>query len=152
MTTDDKIAQSSWDTFLSPELMALDEPVVEGTECIHKMRKLGIEFHFVTGRNEGLRPVTEEWLRKYVGWNPERESLYMRGPKDANTPASVYKEGALKQLIEDHDAEDAAFIFFEDDEYVFRMYSKYGICVKCPEGWKYFCPEHGRGVEATWRR
>lgn len=150
--TADKIAQESWDTFLRPDLMALDKPERKGVEAIRRMRAHNIEFHFITGRNEGLREVTEEWLRQYVGWDPERESLVMRGQADRDTPASVYKERALKRLIAMRDLHDAAFIFFEDDPWVFGTYAKYGICVKCPEGWDYFCPEAARSLENVWNR
>jgi hypothetical protein len=64
----------------------------------------------------------------------------------------VYKEEALKRLIKERDLEDASFIFFEDDPWVFKTYAKYGICVKCPEGWDYFCPEGARSLEKVWNR
>ncbi len=150
--TDDKIDQGSWDTFLRPDLVALDEPVRKAVEAIRRMRKHDMEFHFITGRNEGLREVTEEWLRQYVGWESGREQLIMRGATEKNTPASVYKEKALQRLIKDQGLEDAAFIFFEDDEWVFRMYAKYGICVKCPEGWDSFCPVPELSTEKVWNR
>ena len=150
--TDDNIAQESWDIFLRPDLLALDLPVRKGVDAIRRMRKLDMEFHFITGRNEGLRPVTEEWLRQYVGWDSSREELMMRGPEDRNTAASVYKESALHRLVELRGLQDAAFIFFEDDPWVFRMYAKYGICVKCPEGWEHFCPEAARSLENVWHR
>jgi len=152
LKTDGKISQSSWDAFLHPDLMLLDVPEPKAVEAIKHMRARDIEFHFITGRNETLRSVTEQWLSTHVGWDSTRECLYVRGPDDHNTPASVYKEGALKRMVEEHDLHDVSFIFFEDDEYVFRMYSKYGICVKCPEGWEHFCPPHGRGEEAVWNR
>lgn len=150
--TDDKITQESWDMFLRPDLMALDEPVRKGVDAIKRMRKHDIEFHFVTGRNEGLREVTEQWLRQYVGWDSARESLIMRTKAESNTAASVYKEAALQRLIEERDLQGVSFIFFEDDPWVFSMYGKYGICVKCPEGWDYFCPEAAHSLERVWNR
>lgn len=152
METDDKITQDSWDTFLRPDLMALDTPVQKGVAAIRRMRQMDIEFHFITGRNEGLREVTEEWLKQNVGWKPDRERLVMRGRTEGDMAASVYKEAALNRLIEEEGLQDVAFLFFEDDPWVFRMYSKYGICVKCPEGWEHFCPEAARSLERVWNR
>lgn len=152
--TDDKISQKSWDTFLRPDLMALDTPVERGVEAIKSMRKHGMEFHFITGRNEKLREVTEEWLRHHIDWDSSRESLMMRGSEDSDTRASVYKERALHRLIKERqlNVDDVSFLFFEDDAWVFKMYSKYGICVKCPEAWDFFCPEHEQSVERVWNR
>ncbi len=148
--TDEKISQESWDTFLRADLMALDTPVVKGVAAIKRMRKHDMEFHFITGRNETLRDVTEEWLRKYVDWDSSRERLVMRPLAKANVPSSKYKESALQGLIESEGLQDASFIFFEDDPWVFRMYSKYGICVKCPEGWEHFCPDVAKSHERVW--
>lgn len=150
--TDDKISQESWDTFLRPDLMALDTPVEKGVTALKRFRQHDVEFHFITGRNEGLREVTEEWLTKHVDWKREREELIMRSFAEGNTRASTYKENALKRLIEKRNLHDCSFIFFEDDPWVFKMYSKYGICVKCPEAWDYFCPEAASSLEKVWNR
>lgn len=151
METDDKIAQQSWDTFLRPDLIALDTPYPRAIEVIQQMRRHGMEFHFITGRNEKLREVTEEWLRTYVGYNSERETLKMRPLSDAKVPSSIYKEQALKELIEERDLHDASFFFFEDDPWVFKMYAKYGIVLQCPGAWEYFCPTGKHGV-GPWQR
>lgn len=151
-SSDHKITQSSWDSFLSPEMLKTDTPVPKAQDAIFKMRELGMEFHFITGRNEGLRPVTEEWLQEHFGWDPSREKLYMRGPDERNSAASTYKERALRTLIRELDLFDARFIFMEDDPYVFRMYQQYGIVMKCPEAWEYWMPEAGTGHEPIWNR
>ena len=151
-SSDHKISQTSWDAFLKPDVMRLDTPVPKAQDAIYKMRELGMEFHFITGRNEGLRPVTEEWLQEHFGWAPARESLYMRGEENSNTAASVYKERALKSLIKERGLQDARFIFMEDDTYVFRMYQQYGIVIRCPEGWDHWMPAVASGHEPIWRR
>jgi predicted secreted acid phosphatase len=152
MVTEDKIRQESWDAFLEPSVIRLDTPVPEAQRALEAMRAHGMEFHFITGRNERLRPVTEEWLTQYFGWDKSREALIMRSDAFKNSTASSYKEEALKQLISEQQLQDASFLFFEDDPYVFRMYSKYGVCVQCPQAWTSFCPQPGTGEEATWRR
>ena len=149
--TDDKITQDSWDTFLRDDLMLLDTPVPEAQEAIRQMRKHGMEFHYITGRNEGLREVTEEWLRRYFGFDPVKESLKMRPLAQAKVSSSVYKEEALLELIEERGLQDAAFFFYEDDPWVFRMYAKHGIVLKCPDAWKSFCPL-GRAGDGNWQR
>jgi len=117
------------------------------------MRELGMEFHFLTGRNERLREVTEAWLTEHFGWSADHSSkICMRGPEHRNTPASVYKEAALQQLIQSENMEGYTFIFMEDDPFVFRMYSKYGIVVKCPEGWDHWLPDAGSGKEPMLKR
>ncbi len=151
-STKDKVSQDSWDTFLRPDLVALDEPVRKAQDIIHHWRKCGLEFHFLTGRNEGLREVTEDWLKRYFGFDPSREALIMRSNEShGETPASKYKEWAFLKLVKDRGLEDCIFLFCEDDPYVFRMYAKYGMCLRCPEGWEHFAPEHARGIE-TWQK
>lgn len=149
--TDDKITQESWDTFLDPDLMALDTPVPEAQEAISQMRKHNMEFHFLTGRNESFREVTTEWLRRYFGFDEKRESLKMRPMTMMETSSTIYKEHALKELIEERNLQDASFFFYEDDIWVFRMYAKYGIVLQCPEAWKSFCPAGQAGV-GHWQR
>jgi hypothetical protein len=151
METDDKISQESWDTFLRGDLMALDPPVKPAVEAIRAMRAHDMEFHFITGRNEGLREVTENWLKQYVDFDSKRESLKMRPIASAEVSSTVYKEQALKDLIVERGLEDASFFFYEDDPWVFGMYSKYGIVLKCPEAWEHFCPDSAHGI-GHWRR
>lgn len=151
-STDYKISQSSWDNFLSPELMRKDPPEEKAQDVIHRMRELGMEFHFITGRNERLREVTEEWLHEHFGHDPARESLIMRGPAHKNSSASSYKEDAFQQLKQERGLTDCAFVFMEDDPYVFRMYQRHGIVIKCPEGWEHWMPPPGTGHEPVWTR
>lgn len=151
-STDHKISQSSWDSFLDPEQLRLDTPVTKAQDVLYKMRELGMEFHFITGRNESLRDVTEDWLKEHFGWDMDRESLIMRPQKHSNTAASTYKEDALKTLIKDRNLKNARFIFMEDDPFVFRMYQQYGIVIKCPEGWEHWLPPVQTGHEPIWNR
>lgn len=153
--TDTNIKQESWDAFLSPERCALDIPVQKAQHAIRRFREEGVEFHFLTGRNEGLREVTEEWLTKYFSYQPERESLIMRGDEHEGTPASVYKEQAFEQLVQTqgYDEPDMPMFFFmEDDPHVFKMYSKYGIVIRCPEGWEHWMPDHATDTEPKFKR
>lgn len=154
-----KIPQDCWDRFLAPDLIMLDTVEPDALRVVNRLRELEMDFHFVTGRNEGLREVTEAWLALYFGWRGKEgrtEQLYMR-PNDGSKgiPASVMKERLLHQLMDKNRLNPAIdrFVFFEDDPYVFAMYEKYGVVVKCPEGFKYWCPPtEDRSGEPAWRR
>jgi hypothetical protein len=149
---DPKVKQSSWDAFLDPKLMRNDPPVPKAQEAIRRMKELGMEFHFITGRNEKLRKVTEEWLHEHFDWDSSSSSLYMRSEEEKNVAASTYKEGALRKLIQERGLQDSAFLFFEDDPYVFRMYQNYGIVISCPEAWDHWMPTTMEGSEPVWRK
>lgn len=145
-STDTKVLQSSWDNFLDKDSMRKDKPVPKAQEVLARMRFFGMEFHFITGRNESLRTITESWLCEHFSYNASREVLKMR-PIGNDDTASVYKEHALKSLIMEQGLTDTTFVFFEDDPFVVRMYQKYGIVVKSPEGWEHWLPSPGYGVE-----
>lgn len=146
------IAQAGWDKFLKPELLLQDSPEPKAQQAIANMRQHGIPFHFITGRNERLREPTETWLSEHFDWNSSRERLKMRTEAHKNTRASVYKEQAFKELVEELSLQDNSFIFMEDDTHVFRMYEKYGIVIRCPEGWEHWCPTPETGIEPVFKR
>lgn len=148
--TEGKVPQSGWDNFLDADMMAQDPPEPDAQRAVVAMRKHGFEIHYITGRGERLRDVTEDWLFTHMGRDPAKETLIMRTEKHNNVAASPYKEWAIKKLIKDLDAEDANFLFFEDDEYVFKVYEKYGVVVRCPEGWRHFAPRPKYSSEPTW--
>lgn len=148
---DSRVTQSSWDAFLHPELLAKDVPVQAAQRVISHMRVLGLELHFVTGRIEGLRPVTEIWLKEHFQFDESRgETLVMRSVSMDGVSASKYKAHAVKEFVTSNPG--SQFLFFEDDTHVFNTYSKLGLVIKCPEGWEYFHPEGAKGVEAAWKR
>jgi hypothetical protein len=151
MPTSNKVDQASWDTFLRTDLVALDTPVRKAQDVIKHWRSCGLEFHFLTGRDEVLREVTEQWLKDHFGWQPLKEDLYMRGPEHDRVPASKYKEEAFLKLKKARGLDDCIFLFCEDDPYVFRMFSKHGMCLRCPEGWEHFAPEAAPDV-GHWQR
>ena len=134
------ITQESWDTFLSDDEMLKDTPIPGAIKMLTKLRELGQEIHFLTGRYDlDSRGVTEEWLRTHAGWDPVNEKLVMRQHK--GIPASVSKEAQLKTLKEMLDLKDSLFIFFEDDPYVFKMFANHGIVVRCPGAWEHMMPD-----------
>ena len=148
------IPQSSWDAFMDPAVLAQDVPIAAAQTVMTHLRLLGNEIHFITGRREASTgQVTKSWLREHYGYEEASELLMMRQDVDYNVAASVYKERALIRLKEKLGLEnDTMFIFFEDDSHVFPVYSKYGLVVRCPEGWQHFMPKGARGEESLWRK
>lgn len=148
--------QACWDAFLKPELLMLDTPEPDAQRVIAHMRDVGMELHFLTGRNEGLREPTEAWLKKHFNWDSHsRERVYMRYQHEKGIPASVMKEELLLKLVKEQrlNLDIDNFLFFEDDTHVFDMYCKYGIVIRCPEALKHFCPPgEDRSTEPAWKR
>lgn len=149
---DSRVPQKLWDRFLDPRLVALDEPVQKAQEAISALRGHGIPFHYVTGRSEALRGVTEQWLKQHFEFNPTESELMMRQRSHEGLVASRSKEQSLLNLIRKRNLEGYKFFFMEDDPHVFRMYRKYGIVIQCPEGWDSWVPEPANGVEEPFTR
>lgn len=138
-STESTPTQASWDAFLNPDLMAEDLPIIEALEVLQRLRELGAEIHFITGRRRReTGEVTEDWL-KFKAGRKEGEILIMRDPGDENIPASEYKKKAIQRLQEQIGS-DGIFLFFEDDPHVFSVYDKYGIVIRCPQGLQHFMP------------
>lgn len=141
--------QASWDAFLDSDLMSHDPVIQSGLEVLERLRELGAEIHYITGRqrsNSG--EVTEDWLKFNCGRREETEFLFMREPEDAqeDLPASQYKEKALGRL-KAKIGDDGIFLFFEDDPHVFPMYDRHGIVIRCPQGLQHFMPPGPRYAE-----
>lgn len=139
-----QVSQDSWDAFLDPDLMADDIPVPRAQETVDRMRAMGYEIFFLTGRRETTRQVTDDWLTRHFGKTPA-ETLYMRREDDYSLDAALYKERALRRLMDENDAHKASFLFFEDDPYVFAMYEKYGLVFRSPEVWEHLMPVAAKG-------
>lgn len=147
------ITQESWDSFLDVDVVMNDAPIKGAIQVLSRLRELGAEICFLTGRHRSrLGTVTETWLAQHAGWDPDSEILFMREPEDEKTPASVYKERALKRLKDHVSDESALYIFFEDDPHVFSLYNRHGIVVRCPEAWSHFMPAGARGEEPVLAR
>lgn len=150
--TDSTHTQESWDAFLNLDLMAQDTPIPQAVEVLERLRELGAEIHFITGRRRSRAgAVTEDWLRHHCKRDEENEILLMREDyctEDDNdlVPASVYKGRAIKRM---HNliGDEGVFFFFEDDHHVFPVYDKYGIVIRCPQGWQHFMPPGARYAE-----
>lgn len=149
--TEFHIPQSAWDAFLQPELLIQDSVVPYSLEVVENLRERGIKIYYLTGRNEKHRPVTEQWLRENFSWNEFTEKLLMRDLSGAGVPASVMKEKIfLEQVYYKHFA--AFYSFYDDDDHVLSMYSKYGLTFKAPDVWKTMYVEHPKEAELPWRK
>lgn len=132
--TSARITQESWDKFLMPELLLADTPVPEAQRVISGFKKFGIQHHYLTGRSENLRDVTEKWLVDHFGFDGNTQKLEMRQPAWDNIRASDYKEARFLELRQQL-GENERYVFCEDDKHVFTMYSQYGLVLQCPEAW-----------------
>lgn len=138
--------QESWDAFLDPELVAQDPPILAGIEVLDRLRELGAEIAFITGRRRcHLGEATESWLRHHAK-RQDHETLIMRGEEHEGVPASIYKEESVK-LLHEIIGSDGVFLFFEDDPHVFPVYDKYGLVIRCPQGYQHFMPPGPRFIE-----
>lgn len=139
--------QEDWDMFFDPELVIKDTVCPGALEYAEKLRAAGQTVHFVTGRSEVCRPVTERWLNEKFGRLPP-EQLIMRSAAQDGIPASQYKEAAWLGL--QSQLGECFPYFYEDDPHVLPMYARYGIVVQCPEAWQYLMPAGKTSGEKSW--
>ena len=126
----------SFEAFLDPELMACDLPIASAQRAIGRFRDLGYNLVFLTGRKEvEHRDVTESWLIKYFDFNG-KDKLCMRKVTDAGMKASDYKEKTFLGFRDN----STTYMFFDDDPYIWTMYSKYGLVFRCPDAWEHMSP------------
>lgn len=144
------IDQSSWDMFLNPDLIEQDTPEPEAQRVIRSFQKFGVSHHYLTGRNDGLRQITETWLTTHFGFDKDKNKLIMRPSNSEGVSASAYKEDAFLTLRKEL-GETASYIFYEDDPHVFTMYEQYGLVLRCPEAWEFLMPlGKSRRNEPAW--
>jgi predicted secreted acid phosphatase len=146
-----KVTQESWDAFLQADLMLLDKPQEHAKSVVDYMRNHGYMIVFLTGRNEKHLGVTQAWLRTHMG-RTDDEILLMRSAEYSGQPASVFKEEKFLQFIQEHNLQDASFLFFEDDKHVLAMWRKHGLVFQCPEAWQWLNPEIPEAEELAWSR
>lgn len=154
-STDVKIPQSAWDAFISPTDMANDKPIPQAQKFMKYLLKTGAEIHFITGRKENCRMVTEQWLSDHYCYDPNRSYLMMRDLEHDGIEASTYKEQAFQVLVKkiDADIKNDLFYFFEDDKFVFSVYENFGVVMQSPEVFVYMIPSgNPRSLERKFSR
>jgi predicted secreted acid phosphatase len=149
---DGHITQESWDAFLQPELLALDQPQKHAKDVIEYMRNHGYMIVFLTGRNEKYYEPTRAWLTAHMGLLPGKEPLVMRGLSQVGLPASKAKQEIFINFVEKNKLHNCSFLFFEDDKHVLPMWKKFGLVFKCPEAWEHMNPDMPKSQEFSWAR
>ncbi len=132
------IPDASWKAFCDPNNMVSDKPIESAQRIISKAVSFGVEVHFITGRTDDARAVTQSALTDHFGFDRNRQKLLMRPMTGDRVAASVYKERAfrfLKTLCSYSGNEQ--FSFFDDDIHVLGMYSKHGMVYNAPMCWNH---------------
>ncbi len=153
-------SQANWDAFIHPQHVAQDPAVPGAREAISKLIRAGYNIVFLTGRNEGLAEVTQEWLidkigvNTYLGNKPGNRpgySLLMR-PKGNQETATIFKGRVMKQIMRGR--KELATLAFDDDPYMWPIYTKHGcVAFKAPDCWASLFPEASDlPVEVSWRK
>ena len=137
------IPTQSWANFCQPHLMANDAPIEKAKAVLAKARAVGTDIHFITGRSEDSRVVTEEWLTKHFGFDKRDSKLLMRaentytGRGVNHLPASLHKQWCFHELRRmcGYYGSGFLFMFFDDDMHVLDMYKQFGLTFKAPDCW-----------------
>lgn len=144
-----------WESFLNPALVAQD-PVIPGAyEGLRRLTAIGADIVFLTGRNEGLRQVTEQWLDLNLGADIAKSLLVMRPLTDKESRASDYKRAALDKLRRHAAYGHRRWLAIDDDRYLWGVYASFGALVlKAPDCWSCLFPRSPETLppEEAWRR
>lgn len=116
----------NWKAF--NQAMDKDEPYFWCIELIAAMKARGYKVFFVTGRDEGSREMTEEWLKKH---KVEYDELHMRKKADFREDSEVKEEVYVKKI-----EKRAQVLFVVDDrKSVVERWRKLGLtCLQCAPG------------------
>ena len=118
-----------WKIFLSPELVAKDKPY-EQVCLMYKWftNHSKYEVYVLTGRDEGLRDVTEAWLYRHnlFGHN----ALLMRKERDYRPDTEIKKE-----ILDANFNKEEIYLAFDDRDCIVKMWRDNGIkCFQVGEG------------------
>ena len=133
-----------WDSFLSDEQMAKDEPIVQTWNVLESLVEQCHRVIFITGRYERSRAMTEAWLnpphcflrteamitlmrRQYL----KRLPIYMRADGDRRSSSVVKQEGLMRARADGYDP----VLAFEDRKDDVKMWRRNGLlCCQVAEG------------------
>lgn len=134
----------NWDAFLNPEEVAKDTVIPGAQEGFAYFKQINANILFLTGRNENLRPVTEEWLFKHFGVKTNPKNLLMREGGDLRIPTEVKREH-LSRLVYTYGNQD--WIAVDDDKYMQPVYIEFNaLTLLAPECWKSMFQVHTRST------
>lgn len=142
--------QKNWDAFLQPELVRQDAVIATTQAAMKQFQQNGWEIVFLTGRNEGLRTATSEWIKEHYGIDTSEKNLMMRPLGDMNKPTD-YKRRQLNSLVY---RKHVAWLAIDDDPYMQIVYKEFGaITLHAPECWKILFVEPPElPPETHWRK
>lgn len=125
--------------FLNPDVMVLDPPIPGAQEGVKYFQQIGWRVVFVTSRNEGLRPVTEKWIKQHFNIDVDGLNLLMR-PSGDESPTSEIKRRILDKLVYKY---DAPWIAVDDNLSMRDVYLDFNcIFLWSPLCWKTLNPQH----------
>lgn len=150
-----------WDHFFTPSLMIKDPPIPGACEGIVKLFVAAknidkdAQLVFLTGRMEGLRNVTMEWLSDHVNIPEDKYMLMMRVDGDLRHDYEVKGEALnhIRYINVGHKIaiDDRAVRSEKSWEYTVKMYQSKGFRLfEAPRIWSMLSPiqffgamEHG---------
>jgi len=140
----------NWTAFISPEEMAKDTVIKGAVEGVRALQNTGATLVFVTGRNEGLRTITANWIKQNLGIDTDYNNLLMRPLGNDQKPTEV-KRRLLDKLIYRF---TPPWLCIDDDLYLDQVFRDFGaIHLKAPECWSIICPSSaGLPEEGFWRK
>ena len=144
-------ATPDWPAFLAPELVIKDTLITGAKKGVNKLIKGNHKIVFLTGRNEGLRDVTKEWILKNLDIKVDHRTLLMRKLDDLRTP-SAYKRSQLSRLYYDY-GDPSQYIYIDDDLHCLKMAQEFGaVTLKAPECWGVLNVTPTLEAEKFWKR
>jgi hypothetical protein len=145
-------AKPDWEAFLEPSLVAKD-PIVPGSDVAISNILVSLDIDrlfFVTGRNEGLREVTEKWLLDHGFYY---DQVFMRALGNRSMPSKCKEEIVRKEIFHKDEFRNAQIIVIDDDPFALDMYAKYGcMTLLAPDCWKVLNSKVPKEDEQFWRR
>ena len=123
-----------WNAFLHPDLVRIDSVIEAAVPHVNRLWDRE-NCWFLTGRNEGLRDVTLDWIREHFDINVDHVHLIMR-PIDNDMKPTEWKDHALEYYLGYEPTSRQRGVAFDDDLYMTATYAKYGFLhLHAPSCW-----------------
>lgn len=139
------LPKPDWDTFMSPDQLMLDTPIVPMWELMLSLVRTNNRILLITGRKESCRQATMNWIQQHSNgrfstifselwsglWPRKKFALYMREENDRR-PSPDAKQAALMRAITDG---FDPVLAFDDRKSDAAMWRRNGIvCGQIAEG------------------
>lgn len=115
---------TDWDAFLAEDAIMQDKPIWDTINIVGCLGKF-FPVVFITGRNEGIRAITETQLSQIFGMNPILcgKELYMRTDGDWRKDTEIKKELYEKHVKDKYHVVAA----FDDKTSIIELWRSLGI-------------------------